>query len=100
MIENVCGDWSNTITVSVKVFSGDGLGSEDSPYIIRTYEELKQIQDKLSAHYILGNDIDAQPSWGEGADDCVFYNGSLPAETNPCSGWMPIGNETEKFTGL
>lgn len=36
-----------------------GLGTAESPYVITTVQELQDIENNLSAHYILGNDIDA-----------------------------------------
>ena len=52
----------------MSVFSGgalaadhemNGTGTQDDPYVITNAEELQAIEDDLSAHYVLGNDIDA-----------------------------------------
>lgn len=37
----------------------EGAGTEESPYIVNTPEDLNNIRNNLSAHYILGNTIDA-----------------------------------------
>lgn len=63
-------------TLSVIGFAS-GTGTEADPYIITTAEELQNINNNLSAYYILGNDIDL-----ENAD------------------FTPIGNSTSgTFTG-
>jgi hypothetical protein len=61
----------------------DGSGTETDPYIITNADELQAMRDDLSAHYQLGNDIDAcdTQNWNEGA------------------GFEPIGNGTTAFTG-
>jgi hypothetical protein len=60
-----------------------GLGTQASPYIISTLDDLNMVRNNLSAYYILANDIDASATstWNSGA------------------GWVPIGNSTSKFTG-
>ncbi len=71
------------------------------PIIITSYAQLKTIKNDLSKHYRLGNDIDASASWNEddsSATTCVAYNGSNGA-TATCKGFMPIGNDTTRFTG-
>lgn len=40
-------------------FSGLGSGTEEDPYQITTVHQLQEMNDDLSAHYILMNDIDA-----------------------------------------
>ena len=47
----------------------DGEGTEESPYVVTTVEELQAVNQDLDAHYILGNDIDASDTknWNAGA---------------------------------
>jgi len=40
-------------------FSGAGAGTVGDPYIITSLAQLYEIFDELTAHYRLGNDIDA-----------------------------------------
>ncbi len=42
----------------IDVAAVNGLGTEGAPYIITTAEELQNINNNVSAHYVLGNDID------------------------------------------
>ena len=76
-----------------------GDGSAGSPYLICTYTQLDEIRNDLGAHYELGQDIDANPSWSVGADACTAYDGSTVPTTTPCTGWVPIGNESANFLG-
>ena len=71
-------------------FNG-GSGSESSPYLICTYAQLDKMRDNLMAHYELGQDINANPSWSAGDNGCTAYDGSTVPETNACSGWVPVG---------
>ena len=57
---------------------GDGA-SEDTPYLICTYAQLGMMSSSLSAHYALGDNIDASASCG---GDCSSPSGS---------GWTPVG---------
>ena len=82
-----------------------GEGTKASPYLILTYEGLKGMRNNLTAHYRLGANIDASPSWSEGEAGCAAYegDGELPA-SSPCTGWVPVGdnstdNNTTRFTG-
>ena len=58
-------------------------GSAENPIIINDLTELNDIRNDLSAHYRLGNDIDASATIG-------WNNGT---------GWIPIGNSSNAFTG-
>ena len=82
-----------------------GEGTEASPYLVCTYEQLKKIGEGLDKHYEQGNKINASPSWGEreGAGSCTAYNGSN-ADTADCAGWVPLGDNSSRdaasrFTG-
>ena len=77
-------------------FNG-GDGSESSPYLICTYAQLDKMRDNLTAHYELGQDINANPSWSAGDNGCTAYDGSTVPTTTPCTGWVPVGTfETDK----
>ena len=76
-----------------------GDGSAGSPYLICTYTQLDEIRNDLGAHYELGQDIDASSSWSVGADACTAYDGSTVPTTTPCTGWVPIGNQSARFLG-
>ena len=75
-----------------------GEGTQASPYLILTYEGLKGMRNNLTAHYRLGANIDASPSWSEGANGCAAYegDGELPA-SSPCTGWVPVGDDPDPF---
>ncbi|MEX0721465.1 MAG: T9SS type A sorting domain-containing protein [Balneolaceae bacterium] len=49
-------------------FSGEGAGMENDPYLITSVDELQEMNDDLSAHYELANDIDASATadWNDG----------------------------------
>ena len=80
-------------------FNG-GSGSESSPYLICTYAQLDKMRDNLMAHYELGQDINANPSWSAGANGCTAYDGSTVPTTTPCTGWIPVGTfESNKCDG-
>ena len=57
------------------VFSGSGSGSPDDPYVVENLEQLDEVRDFRTAHFVLGRDIDAGES--------VNWNGGL--------GFLPIG---------
>ena len=44
-------------------------------------------------------DIEANPSWEEGAEGCTAYDGSTVPETNACRGWAPVGRVGNPFQG-
>jgi len=61
----------------------EGSGTPADPYVITSVTELQAMNDDLSAHYVLGNDIDASEtsSWNNGR------------------GFAPIGGRGEAFEG-
>jgi hypothetical protein len=65
-------------------FSGSGTGTETSPYVITDATQLQEMNDDFSAHYILGNDIDASGT--------VSWNGG--------SGFVPVGGVDKQFSGF
>lgn len=68
---------------TASAFSGDGSGTESDPYQITDVDELQEMEDDLSAHYVLMNDIDASGT--------ESWNGD--------AGFKPIGNDIDSFTG-
>jgi hypothetical protein len=64
-------------------FSGQGLGTEQDPYIITNIYQLQEMNNDLDAWYKLGNDIDASDTknWNSGA------------------GFVPVGAFTGTFDG-
>lgn len=62
-------------------FSGAGSGTESNPYIVTTPAELQSINDDLSAHYILGNDIDMTgQTWSVLGSSSAPFSGSLDGD--------------------
>ncbi len=61
-----------------------GLGTEASPYLIEDYEDLKVVNDDLTAYYRLAGDIDAFASKAENGGD----------------GFIPIGSQLTPFKGI
>ena len=78
-----------------------GEGTEASPYLVCTYEQLKKIGEGLDKHYEQGNKIDASPSYGEGEDSCNAYNGMTDTVLmdSHCAGWIPLGDSSDQFRG-
>lgn len=60
-----------------------GDGTINDPYVVTNATELQSINENLSAHYVLGNGINATVTRG--------WNGG--------DGFIPIGNESHPFTG-
>lgn len=58
-----------------------GSGTIEDPYVITTPDELAMIDDKMSSHFILGNDIDLTEDTQN--KDGIFYNDG--------KGWIPLG---------
>ncbi len=65
------------------LFSGAGAGTIADPYVITTVEQLQEMNNARAAHYILGNDINASATVG----------------WNSGTGFTPIGNAGQYFTG-
>lgn len=69
---------------NVEAFSGIGNGIERSPYQIRNVAQLQEMEDDLSAYYVLHNDIDASATsgWGAGVgfDPVGTFTGSFDGE--------------------
>ena len=65
-------------------FSGSGAGTEKSPYLITSPDELFEVRNNMSAYYRLENDIDMS----------VWLK-----ENSPSYGWIPIGTNGSPFCG-
>lgn len=74
------------LAVSIKAqFSGPGSGTQDSPFLISTADQLNEIRNDLSAYYRLVEDIDLQK----------WINSNMGT-----NGWIPIGTEGMPFSGV
>ncbi|MGM0509989.1 MAG: GLUG motif-containing protein, partial [Thermoplasmatota archaeon] len=88
-------------------FSGTGSGTELDPYIITNVSQLQEMNDNLTAHYALANDIDASETsgWngGEGfesiGDDATRFTGSLDGNNFTISDMFIYRNKTD-YVGL
>ncbi|RCU46545.1 hypothetical protein DU504_04015 [Haloplanus salinus] len=84
-----------------------GSGTAGDPYVITTVQELQWMENELSAHYLLDNDIDASDTvnWngGEGfipiGDSSTSFTGSFDGQGNTISG-LTINRPTEDSVGL
>jgi hypothetical protein len=65
-------------------FSGEGSGSKADPYRVTTPEQLQELGESLSSHYVLTCDLDLSgtATWDGG------------------KGFRPIGNRAQPFTGV
>ncbi|MFW6142064.1 MAG: GLUG motif-containing protein, partial [Candidatus Saliniplasma sp.] len=72
---------TNGLNAKLKDFT-EGDGSEDDPYMITNVTELQSMNEDLSAHYALANDINADDT--SGWDD---------------EGFEPVGTSSSSFTG-
>ncbi len=61
-----------------------GEGTPDNPYMIYDVHDLQAMNEDLTAHYALANDIDA----------------SETSEWNDGAGFEPVGNISEQFVGI
>ena len=86
-----------------------GSGSEESPYIVTSADELNAIRQSLGSNYRLGNDIDMSSSviWNQGSgwqaigtsgDDAAF-TGSLDGDEYTITG-LTINNPESEYQGL
>ncbi len=76
-----CSRARENTEIPIHSAGGDGL---DSPIVIMNVHELQDISNDLSAHYVLGADIDAS--------ETVGWNGG--------AGFAPLGTDTDNsFTG-
>jgi hypothetical protein len=71
-------------------FSGSGSGTSESPYLITSWAQLNEIKDELDAFYKLNVDLDSNSNG---------YNTYASSSANSGNGWLPIGSNTDIFTG-
>ena len=64
------------------VTGSNGSGTAGDPYIITTPGELDAVRNELTAHYMLGNDIDLTAYLAPGGGGYAQWG---------ASGWMPLG---------
>ena len=84
-----CLLFAANMAINAQVFSG-GAGTTADPYVVSTPEQLDQVRNFLTSHFILANDIDlteylssvgaGYAQWGE-------------------QGWLPIGTNDVIFKG-
>ena len=76
---------------TAQTYSGFGNGTVNSPYLITSTEELDEVRDFLGGglFFRLENDIDLSPYLATGG----------PSGAWGTSGWLPIGDNTNRFGG-
>lgn len=74
----------------VFVVSAGGSGTPEDPYQITTWAELQEVNDNLTASYILMNDL--------GSGD-TGYDTYASSSANGGAGWIPLGDNSARFTG-
>ena len=70
-------------------FTG-GSGTDSDPFIITTAAQLDEVRNYLSAHFILGNNIDLTAYLASGGAGYAKWG---------ASGWEPIGTQAAPFIG-
>lgn len=85
----------------------DGDGTEADPYVIDNADHLQAIDQNLSAHYVLGSDVDASVTegWndGDGFEPLGTFTGSLDGDGHAIEGLyidLPILSEIGMFSEL
>ena len=59
-------------------YTGEGSGTIENPYLVKTAEDLNNIRNSLGLHYKLANDIDmSTSSYAENFPIIIGFNGSL-----------------------
>lgn len=94
LISILCG-----LGVNVSAYSGAGTVS--NPYVITTPEDLMNMKNDLSAHYVLGNNIDMSGVWYEpiGNDIDGAFTGSFDGKGYTISN-LDLDLEGSKYVGL
>jgi hypothetical protein len=77
-------NWENIVSA----FSGSGGGTSGSPYIITNCTQLQEMNDDLTATYILGNNINCSntTNWNSGAGFEPIGDGVTGGEENAFTG--------------
>lgn len=94
LISFICG-------LSVNVSAYSGIGTESNPYVITTPKDLMNMKNDLSAHYVLGNNIDMSDAWYEpvGNDIDGAFTGSFDGRGYTISN-LDLDLEGTKYVGL
>ena len=72
-------------------FSGSGSGTSGDPYQITSWQQLAEVNDDLSASYILMNDLNSSTTG---------YDTYASSSANGGAGWIPLGADVSSiFTG-
>ena len=70
-----------TTFFSMSAIAFDGNGTDESPYVISTQEELKLIDSYPSASFVLNNDIELDETWSilsfEYSSKKIVFTGTL-----------------------
>jgi len=74
---------------AAEAFDG-GNGTESVPYQISSWTNLADVNDDLTAHYVLSVDLD---------ENTEGYDSFASSTANGGNGWDPLGSETIKFSG-
>ena len=61
----------------VLAFNGQGQGTPESPYLISTADQLKEIKDDMDVHYKLVNDIEITTQWSYIGSSLLAFTGRL-----------------------
>jgi len=72
-------------------FTGAGLGTSASPFQITSWAQLQEMNDNVTAHYILMKDLDSSTTG---------YDTYASSSANAGDGWIPIGaSEASPWNG-
>ena len=82
----------------VLAFNGRGQGTPESPYLILTADQLKEIKDDMDAHYKLVNDIEITTQWSYIGNSLLAFTGTLDGNYNQIT--LNIQNNTSTNTAL
>ena len=76
-------------------------GTESNPYVIETPDDLQNMRDDLSGHYVLGDDIDMTGYWYDPVGNEVdgAFIGSLDGKGYTISN-LDLDLEGSKYVGL
>ena len=66
----------------VLAFNGQGQGTPESPYLISTADQLKEIKDDMDVHYKLVNDIEITTQWSYIGSSLLAFTGTLDGNYN------------------
>lgn len=83
-----------TLLLSVNMAHADdfagGDGSDAAPYQVEDWHQLNNVRNHLASHFVLNNSLSNET---EGYDD------HASTDANGGKGWLPIGNDANRFSG-